>query len=63
MRALCLRDGHQKPVNGMPQVEQHNYTNLAGTSACRDVALRRPNTNKVVMVPNESTPAIRASYA
>lgn len=49
-----------KKPNGdrQPQIEQHNYTNLAGAMAYRDIALRRPNTRKVeiIMVLDESTP-------
>lgn len=49
----------KRPVGeGQPQVENHNYQNLAGAIAYRDIALRRPNTKRVevVMVLDESTP-------
>lgn len=54
---------HRKPMSGgaMPQPENHNYTNLAGAIAYRDIALRKGNTRKVeiVMVMDESTPTAR----
>lgn len=42
-----------------PVPENHNYANLAGAIAYRDIALRRPNTRKVeiTMVLDESTPS------
>lgn len=51
-----------KPVGDRPpQIEQHNYTSLAGAIVYRDIALRRQKTKKVevVMVIDESTPGHR----
>lgn len=46
------------PSGTQQRVEQHNYTNLPGAWAARDIALRKRNTKKVevVMVLDESTP-------
>jgi hypothetical protein len=55
---------HKKPVGAAPPVpENHNYPDLPGAWAYRDIALRRPNTRKVeiVMVLDESTPDHHAS--
>ena len=53
----------KKPLGqgGPPQFEQHNYENLPGAWAYRDIALKRPNTKKVeiLLVIDESTPEYR----
>lgn len=53
----------KKPVGlvNSQQVENHNYTNLAGAIAYRDIALRRSNTKRVevLMVLDESSPGHR----
>jgi hypothetical protein len=52
---------HNKPLAGQVhgQVETHNYANLPGAWAYRDIALRRPRTRKVevVFVLDEATPS------
>jgi hypothetical protein len=52
----------KSPMRGSqnhPPPENHNYANLAGAIAYRDIALRRPNTRRVevVMILDESTPS------
>ena len=50
-------------TNGGAQqhIETHNYANLPGAWAFRDIALRKQNTKRVetVMVIDESTPSQR----
>jgi hypothetical protein len=52
----------KRPMAGstqLPPVENHNYENMAGAIAYRDVALRRPNTKlvQIVMVLDETSPS------
>jgi hypothetical protein len=50
---------HKRAVGLQPPVpENHNYDNLPGAFAYRDIALRRSNTRKVetILVLDESTP-------
>lgn len=49
----------RKPVgDNQPAIETHNYSNLAGAIAYRDIALRKQSTKRVevVAVLDESTP-------
>lgn len=55
---------YRKPLAGgsaRPVPENHNYTNLAGAIAYREIALRKGSTHKVeiIMVMDESTPSQR----
>lgn len=54
---------HRKPLSpgSYPVPENHNYVNLAGAIAYRDIALRKQSTRKVeiLMVMDESTPSHR----
>lgn len=48
---------HVELVRGRRTIEQHNYNNLAGAIAYRDIVLRRPTTKKVevLVVLDETT--------
>lgn len=60
-RVLVTRD----LAGGKQQTEQHNYSNLAGAIAYRDIQLGKKSTRKVevVMVIDESTPSHRGDDA
>lgn len=52
---------YRKPIVGgsYPPAENHNYANLAGAIAYREIALRKGTTRKVeiVVIMDESSPA------